>query len=367
MSIIADKAHAAWTWKGFAWWRRALLAWLPPAWRARLGLGAERVLLFRQPTDEAMLLWQHGTHVQIVATVPLPLDVAALERLLPPRGAWAPRWIVLPSTQVLRRALSLPAAAAGRLRDVAGFEIDRQTPFPAEAVEFDARLGDASHGANSITAELVVVPRGALTAVRQALGEVATELAGVEVMEESGALLGVNLLAPEARAQTASPLWRWHLALVSIAGVALVLAGHRLVLNRQAAVAAFAAQVEQQATQARMVAAQRQQLDELIEGAAFFARKRAAQPAVVEVLDELSQRVPTDTYLERLSIQDNHLQLMGLSPQAPALVAKLDGATHWHTPALSGPLQRDVRLPLDHFTVNAELSSAPATGAADAH
>src|SRR5690606_8485735 len=63
---------------------------------------------------------------------------------LPPEYANLPRWLLLPAGLGLRRRLALPAAAAERLRDVVGYEIERQTPFAADAVAFDAHLLDRS-------------------------------------------------------------------------------------------------------------------------------------------------------------------------------------------------------------------------------
>ena len=57
-----------------------------------------------------------------------------------PRLAGLPRWMLLPAGSALQRRLLLPAAAADRLRDVIGFEIDRQTPFSADSVRFDTRV-----------------------------------------------------------------------------------------------------------------------------------------------------------------------------------------------------------------------------------
>ncbi|MFP3344794.1 hypothetical protein R0J87_20155, partial [Halomonas sp. SIMBA_159] len=90
----------------------------------------------------------------------------------------------------LRRPLRLPAAAAARLQEVSRFEIDRQTPFEAADVWFDARLL-AQHG-EQIEAELVVVPRRALegaTGIPPAWREL---LAGVDVRDDAGEPLRIN-------------------------------------------------------------------------------------------------------------------------------------------------------------------------------
>ena len=62
-------------------------------------------------------------------------------------------------------------------------------------------------------------------------------------------------------------------------------------------------------------------------------------------MDELSRRLPDNTYLEKLSIEGDQLLLIGLSSEASALVGKLEGSKLWHSPALTGALQPDPRTP----------------------
>src|SRR3546814_12680797 len=75
--------------------------------------------------------------------------------------------------------MSLPAAAAERLRDVVAFEIDRQTPFAAADVHYDAHV--LGRNGEQIEAELVVVPRATFDAAMAALGTVPGTVAGVDV------------------------------------------------------------------------------------------------------------------------------------------------------------------------------------------
>ena len=116
---------------------------------------------------------------------------------------------------------------------------------------------------------------------------------------------------------------------------------------------------------------QRQQLVDIVEGAAFLDSARAARPTTVEVLDELTRRLPNSTYLEKVSMEGDRLLLIGLSPEASALVGKMEASTLWKSPALSGALQPDPRSRRDRFSLTAELIGdtaavpSPAEGVAD--
>jgi len=352
----------------FHWWRQALTSWLPARWRVLLGLAQDRLLLSCDQ-EQLRVQWQDAEGLRDLARLPLPLEEPELEKVLGNRLAALPRWLLLSPGRVLRRGLLLPAAAAEHLRDVVGFEVDRQTPFAAGAVRFDARLLQR-RADGQLEAELVAVPRPAFEEAVAALGGLAASLVGVDASDAQGRPLGVNLLPLEHRRNRPNPLRTWNLALATVALLALVACAWQVLDNRRQAAAAFAAQVEVRANQARTVAMRRQRLVDVVEGAAFLDRTRASLPTAVEVMDEVSRRLPDNTYLEKLSIEGHQLLLIGLSPEASSLVAKMEGSGLWKSPALSGALQPDPRSRRDRFSLTAELVGNPAaapstTGAAD--
>jgi general secretion pathway protein L len=154
----------------------------------------------------------------------------------------------------------------------------------------------------------------------------------------------------------------WNLALALVAVVATAAGLWQVLDNRRAAAAAFEAEVAQAANRARGASAQRQELVDLVDGMAFLQATRAARPTTVEVMDELARRLPDSTYLEKLSIEDTRILLIGLSNEAPSLIQRLEGSPLWRSPALAGALQPDPRSGRDRFTLTAELVVAPAVG-----
>lgn len=368
---IGPRLLAAWR-----WWTAALLAWLPLRLRERLGLLPQRLLLHPQGADLAIALERAG-EARALAVLPWQDDdsnaAAVLARVLAPQLADMPRWLVLPAGSGLRRTLRLPAAAAERLRDVVSFEIDRQTPFSAQTAVFDARVV-ALRDDGQLDAELVVVPRRTLDDALAALGPVADTLAGVDLDDGSGQALGIDLLPAGRRLHRVDPRRRWNLLLAAIALCALMAGMWQVLDNRRAAADAFEDASRPVIAQARAASAQRQRLTGLIEGMQYLETQRAARPTMVEILDELSQRLPDSTYLEKLAVENDRLLLIGLSSEASALVGQLEGSPLWRSPALTGALQPDPRSRRDRFTLTASLAvsdvattaAPPARGAPDA-
>lgn len=344
-----------------AWWGRALAAWLPSRWRAALRFGRERLLL-GEDGDALQLRLEGGDGVRDLGRLPgagdLAFETDPLKPLLNPSIAELPRWLLLPAAAGLRRRLPLPSAAAERLRDVVSFEIDRQTPFTADAVAFDARILGRRAGDGQLDVELVAVPRATLQPRLDALGPLAATLAGVDLADSAGAPLGVNLLPPVQRRQRRDPWRGWNWALAAVAVVALAAALWQVLANRRAAADAFEQAVNARAGEARRAASQRQRLVDAVTGQAFLDQSRNGRPSAIEIMDELSRRLPDNTYLEKLAIENDKLLLIGLSSEASSLVGRLEGSKLWRAPALTGALQPDPRTRRDRFTLTADLALA---------
>ena len=355
--------------RGFlSWWASSLAAWLPARLRDSLRADRDRLLLQVQGS-ELQLRRQHDDALLDVAGLPLPLPTIAgadpLANVLRDGAREMPRWLLLPASYGLRRNLLLPAAAGDRLRDVLGFEIERQTPFSAADALYDGRVLHRRED-GQVQVELVVVPRKQYEAVAERLGPLVAGLAGVDLADPDGRTLGVNLLPPAQRHQRRDAWLWWKLALGLVGSLALVLGLGRIVDNREAAATALQASVAKRSEQARAVSVQRQQLVDAVEGTAYLQAQRNGRASTVEVMNALAERVPDGAYLEKLSIEGEQLTLIGLSNQAAALVGRLEGAKQWDAPALSGALQQDPRSRMDRFTLVAQLRGGSQPEAPDA-
>jgi general secretion pathway protein L len=360
------------------WWGKSLVAWLPSRWRAALGFGRDRLLLadvgdalqLRLESDDGV----RGPIIEDLGVLPSGADLGPDEDPLQPVLnrviADVPRWLVLPATAGLRRRLTLPAAAAERLRDVVSFEIDRQTPFSVDAVAFDARILGRRISDGQLDVELIAVPNTSLQPRLEALGPLAHTLAGIDLADSAGVPLRVNLLPPSQQRQRADPWRSWNWVLAAIAVFTLAIGLWQVLANRRAAADAFEQSVEARAGDARRAAMQRQRLVDAVAGQTFLDQTRAGRPSAIEVVDELSRRLPDSTYLEKLAIENDKLLLIGLSSEASALVDRLEGSKLWKAAALTGAVQPDPRTRRDRFTLTADLVIAapaiPAKEAADA-
>ncbi len=357
--------------RGFwTWWLTALGSWLPPRLRAVFGLAQQRLLLRHEGETLSLALTlpaQPGElPVRELAELPWTAESAdeePLSRLLVSRINSLPRWLLLPSRGGLRRRLSLPAAAADRLREVLGFEIDRQTPFTLDEVYYDARLL-GRRGDGQIDAELIVVPRASLEHALDALGApLRATLAGVDMADVDGLPLGINLLPGAQRRHHRDPRAAWNIGLAVVTLAALGAGLWQIRANREAAADAFEIEAKRRSAQAKTVSAEKKQLVDLVEGLRFLQQTRSGRPSTVEVLDELTRRLPDSTYIEKVSIEGDQIMIMGLSSEAPRLVERLQTSKLWKSMNLTGALLPDPAKGKDRFTLAAELTIAPSARA----
>ncbi len=342
------------------WWTGELLSFLPPRWREALAV--EQACLLLSATGEGVSLeLERATR----RTVLLELDGE-------PAG-WSQRFVAdiddnlrelplvfgLPAARVLRRTLSLPVAPLENLDAVLGFELDRQTPFKPEQVYFASRVLRQDAGAKQVQVELVVVPRTVLDDAVAAVSGLAERLAAVDVLDGRGQRLGVNLLPVERRARQprTQPLIQFGLLCASVVLVFFGLS--QVVENRRAAVAEMEALVQSQRERAREVGALRAQLEDAAAAANFLAVQKQTQASMVLLLDEVTQRLPDDTFLTRLSVSGNQVSLSGYSAQALKLVGELQKSGVLKDAALNGGVQQEPRVSRDMFTINATYGPDP--------
>jgi len=239
-------------------------------------------------------------------------------------------------------------------------EIDRQTPFAAEQVSFEPRVIARDPATRQLRGELVVLPLSRLQALLERLGPLAAGLAGVDVIASDGSALGVNLLPAAQRMQRGGRGRLLHLGLVA-AVLAIVFASLWITLgNRESAHEAWTGRVQQAQREAREARKLRSALQDSVRAANFLAKQRATQPTVLEIIADLTHRLPDDTWLEKIQVNSGNVTLIGVSGHATALVGVLQDSSLIHRPTLTGSVQADPRTGKERFTLTAVIAGSEA-------
>lgn len=345
----------------FAWWGSQLLACLPARWRAFVSQKSESLLLDLR--GEEIIVWRERGEVMheyahIRRELPPDTQAAEFHRL---RAAledpMARTVFCIPAERVLTRTLSLPVAAQDNLRQVLGFEMDRQTPFKADQVYFDSRvLGHDASGRN-VRVELVLIPRAQLDQELTALPAGAADLDGVDSWQgvPGAGRHHTNLLPPERRARRRNLRVPLGIGLAALALILLVLNMDESLSNRAAAVESMRAEVEKANSEAKQVAALKKTLADSIAGANFLTERKRKGPLTVALIEDLTKRLPKDAYLERLQIENKQVQLQGQAQEAAKLIGLLASSPCLGNPGFQGQVQPDPRTGKERFQINADL------------
>ena len=365
LQLQFDRARRAWRSspmpRFFAWWGGELLALLPAGWRNRFGGGLSWHLLSLDGDDWSL---RKAGSAQELARWSAQLDPASQQVAMTDalRGFDAEDLrtaLCLNSVDVLRPRLQLPLAARDNLQQIGAFEMDRQTPFRVEQVRYDVREVRAPAPAGRFAAELVVVPRHTLDPLLAKLAASGLQVDAVDVAA-AGDRLGANLLPSELASRRKHPRQRLNLALGAAAIVLLLLSLLQFLHNRQAALEQMRSEVEAMRADAQQVSGLRQQLQDNAGAAGFLAERKLHKVSALGVLQDISQRLPTTAWLERLSIDNSgQLGFQGQSPQAARLVDAFKGSPVLTDANFQGTIQVDPSTGKERFYMVAQLRKPP--------
>jgi len=335
-----------------AWWLRELRAMLPAQLRAALAPGGQRLLLeFQADSLVASLAsdlgrqaigryrWRDGL-----------ADAARRDLMRLP----AERVLCLPATSVLRRRLELPLATEENLRQVLGFELDRQTPLRAEEACYDYLLIERDTARRMLTLELAVVPRTVLQETTDQLQRLGLSAHRASLAAEDGSVREFNLLPESQRARVTRVPLLVNATLACLATVLLVVALALPLYQKRSQLERLeplVAQARSEAVEARDL---RETLEVLSEQAGFALEKRLAATPALEIIDEITRVLPDDTWARQLILQRGELQVTGESDNAALLVQLLESSTLLGNVRFRSPVVEDARAGVERFHLSAD-------------
>ena len=342
----------------FIWWFGQLRAILPERLKRLLAPDvAELMLELHGP--RLVVRRRDGTTMRDLGSVDIgDADAEAVKRTLRPllKDQQLDRMRVclgLPADRALRRVIDLPAAAEENLRQVVAFEMDRLTPFAADAVHYDVHVLDRDPESRRIRAELMVLPRAAVDPSVETLRRFGLEPDAVALPRRGRGEAGVPWRVPLATNGTnGRRVVGRTTTLLLLLAVALVVAGIWLAFERErTAVAVLDREVAAARKDAEEGRALQEEIDRLSSEGNFIVEKKRDRPTVVEVIAELTRAMPDDTWLYRMRLLDQELQTFGYSPNASALIGVIENSLLFGNAQFRAPLTRDQRVEAEQFHI----------------
>lgn len=330
------------------WWKAHLAELLPAAWRtpsdrqrrpARASVAAERY-------------WAPGVNG---ADAGKPLTAA------PSSGKVA---LLLSDDNGLRRRVTLPLSVHRSTRAVLTHEIDRLTPLRASDLYFDTVVTARDWAAGTCSVELIAAPRDRVRQQIEALESRGLTVDRV-VLNNDDLATSVNLLPPERQQADAAsgrgPWLTYALGALCLA-LAIALAAFPVWQARERVIVAQAAEAQAK-IDAEQTSILHRQVEKQLGEYNFLLQRKHATPLVVQLLDDLTRRLPDDTWVQTMEIKHNvtnktrDITMQGETGSGGKLMQMLQESPLLKEPAPKAAMTR-VAPNAERFHVGAEVMAA---------
>jgi general secretion pathway protein L len=261
-------------------------------------------------------------------------------------------------SEVLSRQVAMPVVVINDIDSVLSFELDKYIPFKPEDVAYDFRKGLVEEGSEKFPVLLTAIKQQQLKEIIENTESKGLQLSVIDVnvgTEQAPVALGVNLMPKDLRKKKDWSSIKWHSGLLAIAILMLGFVMYSSLQNKQVKIQSLELQVDELKRDARRAKLIETQLNESIEAANFLGNLKKNIPSRVQMLAELTQKIPANTYLSRIVIDDEKIEIVGQSENSNALVPILNQSSLWFEPQFIGNMTIDPRTSLEKFTIKSEL------------
>lgn len=281
-------------------------------------------------------------------------QLEALRRKLPRRALLD---VVLPSEICLIRQHVIPKGAERRIDEILTLDLNRGTPLRPEAIVWKPVIGSKER--DGIHVDQVILRRRDLALLQEAveaqgflLGRVSTEhpktTQRVCLLDDSEARKAINGIWPRINQVLAVTL----VALATLSVALPHLERRDRLADLKAETAALRTQTVALRAELDQQRAVHQANDSLIEGL-------SATLSNIDVLRELTTRLPDDTWLADMEIAGEALRFGGFTKGSAAeLAIDLDASPLFSNPRLTGPVSIAPGTGAERFEISLDLRSA---------
>jgi general secretion pathway protein L len=256
---------------------------------------------------------------------------------------------------VLRRQLCLPLDAEATLRQAIAFQIDGLTPFKREEVYFGHRVDDRNHGAGVLLVSLAAVPKSRVAAALARADAQGLPAAMLEAPAEGTPIL-IPLSEPDGGAAGRRGPGRMFTALLGMALLLVGVAAFIPIDRVERRVADLSGAVEKARDNAQAVQRLREKLASIGETGRFFAERKAPGMLAIDVLGELTQRLPDSAWLTELQVNEKQILVSGFATNAPSLLGALEASPMFANTNFRSPVTREGNENIERFELSSDLA-----------
>jgi len=344
----------------FNWWVGELRNLMPTRLRVRLQY-ARRRLLMQVADGQVLLSIENADEVLSLDALSTEQDVQlqqqhVRELLVQHELTEVNRDLLLSASCVLSTQVAMPLAAEANLRQALAYEMDRHTPFEAGEVFYSWRILSRDREAGQLNFELYVTPREPVEENIELLKRLGLAPTGVDVLVDTKPRersLGLNLLPQALRFHIINQRTRLNGITAAVTVFLLIFVMTQSLWLREHQVVTLGKAIDSVRSEAMAVQQIRKQIDDASEAAGFLQSRKIENGYKVELLAELTRVLPTNTYLDRLSVHTDSIQMQGKSANAQSLIELINDSPYFENASFRGPTRLDTRSRKEIFDLNA--------------
>ena len=350
-----------------SWWRRELGTLVPDSLSRRLM--PPKPQLWIVPADSGggdYRIWRADAEPKVLDVFGAGEDAQLL------RGRWRDILaefrdgqpevrLCLHEDQVLALPVELPDAVEGNLDQALRYQLDQLSPFRADQVVLDHRVERHDQDRGRLAVTLRIVPTEDLEPLLSRARAFGAVIHAVDTLavEDPPRPEGFNLLPDSRRPRYVHARARFNMLLGAGLLVLLALVMAQTVILRERTVSDLRAEADELRVEARRVMQLQQAFEETLLAANFLAEKRAAQPAVIELMEELTRLLPDDIWLQQFQLQGADLRIQGQADGSQRVIGLLNESGLFDSPEITGAISIDPRSGQERFRSQVEVVTEP--------
>ena len=165
----------------------------------------------------------------------------------------------------------------------------------------------------------------------------------------------VNLLPLTRRRARRLDVKNLNMALTALLAVLLFTAVTIPIVQKNRAIEALEAQVQAAAAEAREGAELRRDLEKMAAASQFLVEKKASDVMIVELVDEVSRILPDHTWIARLDLSGDELQIQGQSSASASLIGVVESSPWFENARFSSPVVQITGTDNDRIHISATV------------
>jgi general secretion pathway protein L len=339
---------------GFIWWIQGLLAWLPESVIQKIRLQPYVQCAIKGKCAILSLVSKKGEqHDELRFDLTTEnTDNAVLKNWLQNYQKYE-RVLLVPEQHCLVKTIQMPAQAKDNLDEMIKFEVDRQTPFSLDNVHVGYQLEKDELDSNqSLAVTLAVVPKQFVNEIVERLTAFSLPIKSILIEQRGEQRVKIPLSGTKQAPMNSSRLNLW---LSGLALLLMVIVLYKPVVFYQEELEMIQPILAETKKQALQVNELKQKNKLMVDRIQFLNTKLADYRLRVEILNELAQLLPLNTWLELSEFNGNKLKLFGQSAVAIELITLLINTGHFEEVHFISPLTHDVKSGNDRFRIEASI------------